>query len=165
MNQMTGNYTLKNFLPLITIFAIIILFTVTKQMIAVTWTAQDAMQDFMGAFFVVFGCFKLFNLNAFAESYAIYDLIAKRVTWYAFAYPFIEVTLGALYVLRLYPTFTNWITLVISVISALGVAQALSNNELITCACLGMVFKMPMTYVTLFEDLLMAGMAIFMLVM
>jgi hypothetical protein len=49
-------------------------------------------------------------------------------------------------------------------ISALGVANELRKKQTIMCACLGTVFKIPMTYVTLFEDLLMASMALYMLV-
>lgn len=161
---MNEKYTFNNFLPLITIFAIIISFTISKQPLGV-WQWSQVIQDFMGVFFIVFGAFKLLNLAAFAESYAMYDLIAQRVSWYGYVYPFIELALGSLYLLRLYPLYTNWATLIVSLIGAAGVAQALSKNELITCACLGMVFKMPMTYVTLLEDLLMAGMALMMLVM
>jgi hypothetical protein len=49
-------------------------------------------------------------------------------------------------------------------VSAAGVARELWKGREIMCACLGVVFKIPMTYVTLLEDLLMAAMAGFMLV-
>ena len=49
-------------------------------------------------------------------------------------------------------------------ISSIGVAIELSKKKEIMCACLGVVFKLPMTYVTLLEDLLMAAMALIMLI-
>ncbi len=119
-----------------------------------------AMSDFMAGFFLVFGAFKLLRLNAFAEAYAMYDIIAKRSTTYAYLYPFIEIILGFAYLFRLYPTATNLVTLIVMIISSMGVAQELAQKRTIECACLGMVFKIPMTYVTLCEDLLMAGMAL-----
>ncbi len=61
------------------------------------------------------------------------------------------------------PIATNAITYVLMLVSGIGVAIALAKGENLMCACLGMVFKLPMTYVTLFEDLLMAGMALGML--
>ena len=48
-------------------------------------------------------------------------------------------------------------------VGAIGVGRALRRTERIPCACLGTVFKLPMTKITLFEDLLMAAMALAML--
>ena len=61
------------------------------------------------------------------------------------------------------PTLTNWITLVLMLMSAVGVFNELRKGKEIVCACLGTLFKIPMTYVTLVEDLLMAAMAAWML--
>jgi hypothetical protein len=49
------------------------------------------------------------------------------------------------------------------IISSIGVAQKLVVREIFICACLGAVFKIPMTWVTLLEDVLMGGMAFIML--
>lgn len=122
------------------------------------------MNDFMGFFFIIFGFFKVINLNAFAQAYATYDLIAQKSRGYAFAYPFIELVLGIAYITRWQPTFINVVTVLIMLISAAGVAVELSKGKTIVCACLGTVFKIPMTYITLLEDLLMAGMALVMLI-
>ncbi len=156
-------YKIKDFLPLIIIFSIIIIFTIAKAFITDIWALHSIMNDFMGSFFIIFGFFKVINLKKFAEAYATYDLIAKRSKVYAFIYPFIELTLGIGYLLRLYPTFINSFTFVLMLISAAGVAIELSKGKKIMCACLGTVFKIPMTYVTLFEDVLMALMALIML--
>lgn len=80
-------------------------------------------------------------------------------------YPFLEITLGIAYLFNLYPIVTNIATLILMTVSSIGVAQELSKNKTIICACLGTVFKIPMTYVTLFEDLLMAGMALLAIIM
>ena len=160
---MDNQYSLKNFLPLMVIFSTILILTLTKQIVTGIWDIHDFMYDFMGLFFLIFGSFKAFNLTMFAQAYATYDVIASKSMVYAYAYPFIELTLGFLYLLRWYLMFTNIVTLCIMLISAVSVAYVLSQREQITCACLGMLFKIPMTYVTLAEDLLMAAMAAFML--
>lgn len=159
-----SRYSLKDFLPLIIIFCIIIIFTLVRQWIS-GWDIKSAMNDFMAGFFLVFGGFKILNLHGFAEAYAMYDIIAKRSMTYAYAYPFIEIVLGIAYLLRLYPLQTNLITLAVMLVSSIGVAHELAQKRTITCACLGTVFKIPMTYVTLFEDVLMAAMALIMLIM
>jgi hypothetical protein len=50
-------------------------------------------------------------------------------------------------------------------IGAIGVYIKLLKKEEIPCACLGTVFKVPMIWVTLAEDLLMVAMAVIMLIL
>ena len=156
-------YGFKDFLPLIVIFALIAGFTALRQSMAPFFNSMDAMNDFMAAFFLIFGAFKLINIHGFVEAYRTYDLVAQRSFAYAYAYPVIELGLGVFYLFRLFPIATNVIRLVVMLVSALGVGIELSKGKEVMCACLGVVFKLPMTHVTLFEDLLMAGVAAYML--
>ncbi len=156
-------YTVRDFLPLLVIFSIIILFVIARQLF-IGFNLEHAMYDFMAAFFIVFSFFKIINLNNFAEAYSMYDLIAQRSRVYAYLYPFIELFLGLAYLVRWQLNVTNIITCVLMITSALGVANELRKKQTIMCACLGTVFKIPMTYVTLFEDVLMAAMALFMFI-
>ena len=160
---MNTEYTLKNFLPLVTIVTIILLFTAARQLYA-GFNTTDAMLDFMAGFFIVFGAFKIINLPGFAMAYQEYDLIAKHFSLYAYAYPFIEVALGLCYLFRYQVTIANWITLFLMIIGSASVALELSKGRQIMCACLGAVFKIPMTYVTLVEDLIMGLMALLMII-
>ena len=48
--------------------------------------------------------------------------------------------------------------------SSLGVIRAVMNKQKIRCACLGAIFELPMSTITIIEDLLMAGMAAWMLI-
>lgn len=161
-NHSSSKVRIKDFIPLIVIFSIIIAFTVIRQL-QQGWHLVNAMHDFMGSFFIIFGSFKIYNWSAFAQAYGTYDIIAKRSTLYAYAYPIIELALGTAYLLHLFPVAINVITLVIMIIGSIGIAKELSKRHTIVCACLGVVFKIPMTYVTLLEDLLMALMAFIML--
>lgn len=47
--------------------------------------------------------------------------------------------------------------------SSIGVISSVLNKKKIQCACLGAVFNLPMSTVTIVEDLLMLGMAVTML--
>jgi hypothetical protein len=123
-----------------------------------------AMMHFMSGFFLVFSFFKLLNLSAFADSYAMYDIVARRSRAYALAYPFIELELGLAYLVHANPLVTNLVTLVVMGISAVGVIQSIVSEKKIRCACLGAVFNLPMSFVTLVEDGLMIVMAAWMLV-
>ena len=123
----------------------------------------ETMRYFMAGFFLVFSFFKLLDVPAFADAYAGYDLLAKRWHGWGLIYPFVELALGIAYLANLNPLLTNWITLIVMGFSAIGVIQAVLDKRSIRCACLGAVFKLPMSTVTIIEDVgmvLMAGTAI-----
>lgn len=122
------------------------------------------MNNFMAGFFIVFSFFKFLNLKAFAESYAMYDLLAIKAPVYGFVYPFIELSLGLAYLTSFQPQITNWATVIIMGFSSIGVIQSVVDKRKIRCACLGTVFNLPMSTVTIIEDLLMVGMAILMII-
>lgn len=157
-------YTIKDFLPLIVLFAGITIFSLLW-IYLFSGGFMRWMEVFMGLFFVVFGMFKVINLKGFADAYRMYDVIAMKYLKYGFIYPFIELGLGALYLFGLFSLFTNLATLIVMSVSAWGVYLKLKKKEKILCACLGVVFKVPMTWVTLAEDALMALMALIMLVL
>lgn len=125
--------------------------------------AMRAMRHFMAGFFLVFSFFKLLDVPAFALSYSSYDILARRWLGYGYVYPFLELGLGAAYLADFRPVVTNAVTLAVMGVSTVGVVQSLLARRTIRCACLGTVFNLPMSYVTLTEDLLMVGMAAAML--
>ena len=123
------------------------------------------MAHFMAGFFLLFSFFKLFDIGAFADGYSTYDLVAKKVRAYGFIYPFIELSLGIAYLTGFFPVVTNVVTIVVMSVSALGVIQSLRRKTVFQCACLGAIIKLPLSNVTLFEDLLMVAMSLAMLLM
>ena len=70
-----------------------------------------------------------------------------------------ELGLGILYLINIAPDFTNWVTLIVLGISSIGVIKSVVNKQKIKCACLGDVFNLPMSTVTIIEDLTMVVMA------
>jgi copper chaperone CopZ len=152
-----------SYLPLILVFAYLIGVILLRQFHAGVWDWKEAMNDFMGGFFLVFSFFKLLNLRGFVASYLSYDVITKKWMTYGYIYPFLELALGIAYVVRFNPLITNWATLILMTVSSIGVVQSLLNKRKIQCACLGAVFNLPMSKVTLIEDVLMAGMALTMI--
>lgn len=119
---------------------------------------SNFLRVFMGVFFLVFGLFKLLDLRGFVMSYIGYDIIAKRSMTYAWVYPFIEIALAVGYFFSFAPT--EWITIVIMTIGSIGVLKELMRGSKIKCACLGTYVKLPLTTVSLVEDLTMGIMAL-----
>jgi len=121
------------------------------------------MRHFMAGFFLVFSFFKFLNLSGFATSYAMYDIIAKRFPAWGYLYACIEFLLGIAFLINFNLLFTNLATLVVMSISIIGVLQSVLNKRKIQCACLGDVFNLPMSTVTIIEDGLMILMSISMI--
>ncbi|PJJ79383.1 heavy-metal-associated domain-containing protein [Mucilaginibacter auburnensis] len=118
-----------------------------------------AMRVFMAGFFLVFSFFKMLNLDGFADTYVMYDVIARKFKPWAYLYAFIELGLGLAFALNTYPVITNVVTLVVMSVSIIGVLQTVLNKRSIQCACLGAVFNLPMSTVTIIEDGLMIAMS------
>jgi hypothetical protein len=152
-----------SYVPIVLLFALLVLGVGLLEVAAGAFDGPRAMARFMGGFFFAFAYFKLLDIRRFADAFAGYDLIAARSRAYALAYPFIELLLGAAYLSGFQPMATNAITLAVMTISTLGVLRSLVAGRKVRCACLGAVFQLPMSYVTLAEDVLMAAMAAAML--
>ena len=128
------------------------------------WNLNEFMLDFMGLFFIVFSFFKMLDLNGFLQSFKMYDPLAKRVSFYGRIYPFIETLLGLMFLMRYEINIALIITLVLLVITTIGVSKVLLQKQSIQCACLGTVLKLPMTEATLIENSIMIVMAIVMII-
>lgn len=155
--------SLSTYKPLLLIVAFISGVSLLTQYPFNDFSGMLWMRHFMAGFFIVFAFFKLLNLQGFANSYRMYDVIAAKWKTWGVIYPFVELALGVLYLVNIYSYETNLATVIILVVSSIGVIQSNLNNKKIKCACLGDVFNLPMSTVTIVEDLTMVAMAVVML--
>lgn len=153
-----------SYYPLALILGFLLGVTALVEVANGSFDSMRAMGHFMAGFFLVFAFFKLLDLRAFADAYGMYDVVARKWPVYGFVYPFIELALGAAYLTSFSPLATNAATLVVMGVSAVGVVKALIAKQKIQCACLGTVFNLKMSVVTLVEDGLMLAMAAAMLI-
>jgi copper chaperone CopZ len=163
MNQAEEKKSLKTYLPVFLIFGYITIVTLLIQFARGSFNPENWMEDFMAGFFLVFSFFKMLDVPGFAASYRSYDIVAKRFSAYGYIYPFIELSLGILYLTHYNPILTNSVTFAVMTVSTIGVVQSLVRKTKFQCACLGTVFNLPMSTVTLIEDILMVVMSGFML--
>lgn len=150
-----------SYYPLLLLVAFLVGIVALIELRSGSYVWGRAMANFMGAFFLAFSFFKLLDLQGFADNYRSYDVVAKRFPAYGYVYPFIELLLGIAYVAAFQPFVTSLVTFVVMSVSSVGVVQSLLNKRKIRCACLGTVFNLPMSTVTLVEDGLMVAMAAF----
>lgn len=155
---------LETYTPILLIFFYITLVTILVQLKNDSFDVMVWMRHFMAGFFLVFSFFKFLNLKGFAESYVMYDVLAKKIPAWAYLYAFVEFGLGIAFLIDFNPILTNAVTLVVMTISIIGVLQSVLNKQKIQCACLGAVFNLPMSTVTIIEDGIMILMSAVMMV-
>ena len=130
---------------------------------ATLWSWHGWMHRFMGFFLLVFAMVKLFNLSAFASGFAKYDLLAARSRFYGLLYPFLELALGLAYLAHWQPCLTYLATIIILSFGTLGVLNTMRQGKQLNCACMGQILDVPVSTVTLTENLSMVAMALAML--
>jgi copper chaperone CopZ len=153
---------LQQLKPLLLIF--LYLFSASFLLNYADWNTGEAMLDFMGLFYIVFSFFKLLDLKGFPDSFRMYDPLAKVFPAYGRVYPFIELALGLMFLMRFKMTAALIITIVILGTTTLGVTKTLLDKKSMRCACLGTALKLPMTEATFIENFIMLIMAGIMLI-
>ena len=121
------------------------------------------LHNFMTGFFLVFSFFKLLDVKAFAESFQMYDLLAAKLPVYGKIYPFIELSLGILCLIHFQLYYVYLADIIIMGFGALGVIKSVLDKRKIRCACLGSVFNLPMSTITIIENSLMVLIGIILL--
>lgn len=123
------------------------------------------MHYYMGFLLCSSAMLKLFNPEAFAKGFAMYDLLAKKVKAYGYVYPLLELVLGLAYFSFAVPWLVYVATIILFVFGAAGVVQALRENLDIYSSRLGSILKVPLSTVSLVEDIGVAVLAVLMFVM
>ncbi|WP_277740808.1 MauE/DoxX family redox-associated membrane protein, partial [Herminiimonas fonticola] len=106
---------------------------------------------------------KLKDVESFSTMFLNYDLLAKRWVRYAYLYPFGEGLAGLLMAANTLMWISVPIALFIGIVGAASVFKAvyIDKREL-KCACVGGDSNVPLGFVSLTENLMMVGMAIWM---
>ena len=178
LNTKLGHYTISNFdtdkaisseessytyKPLFLVVGFILIVCLSVQFPFSDFSASLFMQHFMAGFFIAFSFFKFLDLKGFANSFSQYDILAKRLKLYAQSYPFIELFFGLAYLINFKLQLINIAVIIVLGIGTIGVIQSNLQKTKIQCACLGTVFNLPMSKLTIIENVSMILMAILML--
>ena len=117
------------------------------------------IEIYMSMIFTIFGVLKLYDLTKFAVIFSKYDIIARHINIYGYIYPFIELGLGILFYLEQYVNILMYITIGLMIISLISVFISIIQQKTLRCGCLGSFFHIPLSYVTISENLVMLFMS------
>jgi len=151
--------------PIIALFSVAFLMA-----IAVTWVALGTIftgrtfEWFISISMVLLGLQKLQDVERFATMFLNYDLLAQRWIRYGYVYPFVETGAGLLMITGVLTQLSAPVALFVASIGAISVFKAVYiDKRKLKCACVGGDSKVPLGFVSLTENLMMIGMAIWML--
>jgi len=151
---------------------VIALFAMAAAMaLSVSWAAYGSLMTIAAAewFIAISMCLlalqKLKDIESFSTMFLNYDLLAQRWVRYGYLYPFGEGLAGILMVAGALMWVSIPVALFIGTMGAVSVFKAvyIDRREL-KCACVGGDSKVPLGFVSLTENLMMIGMALWMLV-
>ena len=150
--------------PVIALFAMTALMALAASF-AVSGAAFTgrAVQWFIAFSMVVLALLKLQNLETFSTMFLNYDLLARRWVPYSYIYPFAEGLAGVLMIAGALSWLSIPVALFIGSVGAASVVKAvyIDKREL-KCACVGGSSNVPLGFISLTENLMMVGMALWM---
>lgn len=130
----------------------------------ITLATSLGMTGFMGISLSMLASLKLMDLEAFAESFAKYDLVTKQFKPYGKTYPFLELLIGLGFLSGVAPLITGIGSLLVGTSGAISVFKAVYVDKLaLNCACVGGNTKTPLGIVSFAENAIMAGMGAFLI--
>ncbi|MGI3129239.1 MauE/DoxX family redox-associated membrane protein [Halopseudomonas pachastrellae] len=152
--------------PVIAVFACTALMA-----LAVSWAALGTvftvrtLEWFVAISMCVLAILKLRDLESFSNMFLGYDLLAQRWVRYAYLYPFGEALAGILMIAGALLWLAIPVALLIGVIGAVSVFKAVYvDRRELKCACVGGDSNVPLGFISLTENLMMVGMAAWMLI-
>ena len=154
-----------SYTPVIALFAMTALTALAASFAATgdVFTIRAA-EWFISFSMVVLALLKLQDVGKFATMFLNYDLLARRWVPYASIYPFAEGLAGVLMTAHVLNWLSIPVALFIGTVGAVSVVKAVYIDKRdIKCACVGGSSKVPLGFVSLTENLMMIGMAVWML--
>jgi len=160
----SGDTTYK---PVLAIFAVGLLLAVAVGVLT-NWSMGYLMviPHFISITMVLLALQKLKDVESFSTMFLNYDVLAQRWVPYGYIYPYAELAAGLLMFAGIFSYLSIPLALFIGGIGAWSVFKAvyIEKREL-KCACVGGDTNVPLGFVSLTENLMMVGMAVWMLVM
>lgn len=151
--------------PVIAVFAVAALMA-----LAASWVASGSFITVRSAeWFIAFSMtllamLKLQDVESFSTMFLNYDLLARRVVRYSYVYPYGELLAGVLMIAGTLMWLSIPVALFIGTVGAISVFKAVYiDRRAIKCTCVGGASRVPLGFVSLTENLMMVGMAIWML--
>ncbi|MDO9587652.1 MAG: glutaredoxin [Brevundimonas sp.] len=153
-----------SYVPVLAVFAVAALIALAIDWLSMRAITAMVLPNFIASAMCLLAMLKLQDVERFSTMFLNYDLLARRWVPYGYIYPFAELGAGVLMLAGALTWLSAPVALFIGGIGAVSVFKAvyLDKREL-KCACVGGSSNVPLGFVSLTENLMMVGMATWML--
>jgi glutaredoxin len=153
-----------SYVPVIAVFVVAALIASVVVWWQDGWVVASFPPTFIALAMCLLAMLKLQDVETFSTMFLNYDLLAQRWVPYSYIYPFAELLAGVLMLAGVLTWVSAPLALFIGGIGAISVFKAVyvDKHEL-KCACVGGATRVPLGFVSLTENLMMVGMAVWML--
>jgi len=133
----------------------------------ISWSKEllTIIPHFISISMVLLALQKIQDVESFSTMFLNYDLLAQKWVPYSYIYPFAELGAGLLMLAGFLEIISIPVALFIGLVGAGSVYKAvyIDKREL-KCACAGGNSSVPLGFVSLTENIMMVGMAIYMMI-
>ena len=153
-----------SYTPVLAVFAVAALVALAIDWLAMGAISTMVLPNFIAVAMCLLAMLKLQDVEKFSTMFLNYDLLAQRWPAYGYIYPFAELGAGVLMLAGALTWLSAPVALFIGGIGAVSVFKAvyIDKREL-KCACVGGSSNVPLGFVSLTENVMMVGMAAWML--
>ncbi|WP_028955273.1 MauE/DoxX family redox-associated membrane protein [Sulfitobacter sp. 20_GPM-1509m] len=164
--QHVGDGDEKTYRPVLVIFAISFLIALAISVIAHgTPLSWSVIPWFVATAMTILALQKLQDVEQFSTMFLGYDLLARRWVPYAYIYPYAEAVAGVLMLAGVALWLAAPLALFVGTVGAISVIKAVYIDKRdLKCACTGGNDNVPLGFISLSENLAMAGMGTWMLI-
>ncbi|MGZ9099047.1 MAG: MauE/DoxX family redox-associated membrane protein [Brevundimonas sp.] len=153
-----------SYVPVLAVFAVAALIAVAIDWLSMRAITAMVLSNFIAVAMCLLAMLKLQDVGKFSTMFLNYDLLAQRWVPYGYVYPFAELGAGVLMLAGALTWLSAPVALVIGSIGAVSVFKAVYvDKRALKCACVGGSSNVPLGFVSLTENLMMVGMAVWML--
>mgnify|MGYP001258469719 FL=1 len=149
--------------PIVIALSLVTISSLALQVPTNTFDINKWFITYMGLFFMLFSFLKLLNVSGFSMTFKKYDLISKKIPVFSTIYPYIELTLAIAFLTESLLMYAMIFTLIFMISQSIGVYKSLRSSEQIQCACMGSAISLPLSSLTLIENIIMISMATYMI--
>ncbi|MBM2290295.1 glutaredoxin [Sulfitobacter pseudonitzschiae] len=164
--QHVGDGDEKTYRPVLVIFAVSFLIALAISVIAHgTPLSWSVIPWFVATAMTILALQKLQDVEQFSTMFLSYDLLARRWVPYAYIYPYAEAAAGVLMLAGVALWLAAPLALFVGTVGAISVIKAVYIDKRdLKCACTGGNDNVPLGFISLSENLAMAGMGTWMLI-
>ncbi|MFN3930764.1 MAG: MauE/DoxX family redox-associated membrane protein [Brevundimonas sp.] len=153
-----------SYVPVLAVFAVAALIALAVDWLSMRSVTAMVLPNFIAVAMCLLAMLKLQDVEKFSTMFLNYDLLARRWVPYGYIYPFAELGAGVLMLAGALTWLSAPVALFIGGIGAVSVFKAVYvDRRELKCACVGGSSNVPLGFVSLTENLMMVGMAVWML--